>query len=101
AAGPADADAPAAAAADIDLREVVRDIWASEVGHRTFGDDDNFFDIGGSSLKIMTVYEKLSNFLKRHGIEKEIDIVDLFEHVSVAALTDFLGALIEHDAIAQ
>ncbi|WP_262054550.1 acyl carrier protein, partial [Burkholderia thailandensis] len=88
-------------AADLDLRAVVRDIWASEVGNRTFGDDENFFDVGGSSLKIMTVYEKLSSFLKDNGFEKEIDIVDLFEHVTVATLTDFLGELIEHDAIAQ
>lgn len=95
------ADAKPKAAADLDLRAVVRDIWASEVGNRTFGDDENFFDVGGSSLKIMTVYEKLSSFLKDNGFEKEIDIVDLFEHVTVATLTDFLGELIEHDAIAQ
>lgn len=95
------ADAKPKAAADLDLRAVVRDIWASEVGNRTFGDDENFFDVGGSSLKIMTVYEKLSSFLKDNGFEKEIDIVDLFEHVTVATLTDFLGELIEHDALAQ
>ncbi|WP_175675645.1 non-ribosomal peptide synthetase [Burkholderia ambifaria] len=94
-------DAAPVGVADIDFRAAVRAIWADEVGSQAFGDDDNFFDVGGSSLKIMTVYEKLSNLLKDHGVEKEIDIVDLFEHVTVAMLSDYLHGLIEHDALAQ
>ncbi|WGS47557.1 amino acid adenylation domain-containing protein (plasmid) [Burkholderia sp. JSH-S8] len=94
-------DGAPASVADLDFRAVVRAIWADEVGSHAFGDDDNFFDVGGSSLKIMTVYEKLSNLLRDHGVEKEIDIVDLFEHVTVAMLADYLHGLIEHDALAQ
>ncbi|UVS95975.1 amino acid adenylation domain-containing protein [Burkholderia glumae] len=88
------------AAAPADFRALVREIWAGEVGHGDFGDGENFFDVGGSSLKIMSVYETLSQRLAERGIDKELDIVALFEHVTVGTLADFLEEWTAHDALA-
>jgi len=88
------ADQAALAAAAPDLSELVRDVWRKELNHAAFGDDDNFFDIGGSSLKIMNVHDELSRALERRGVAARIDIMHLFEHVTVSALSDFLRGLV-------
>ncbi|NIF93488.1 condensation domain-containing protein, partial [Burkholderia sp. Cy-637] len=92
--------AAGSAAAPLDFRALVREIWAGEVGRGDFGDGENFFDVGGSSLKIMSVYEKLSRRLGERGFDKELDIVALFEHVTVGSLAAFLEEWTAHDALA-
>lgn len=64
--------------------------WAAVLGHRDFGPDDGFFDIGGDSISIVTVHDTLAAELP----EVEIRVVDLFLHPSVNALADHVAGLI-------
>ena len=50
------------------------------------GVDDNFFDLGGNSLLLVTVQEKLQELIGR-----EIQPVDVFNHPTVALLAGFLS----------
>ncbi len=61
-------------------------VWAKALGHDRFGLQDNFFDIGGHSLLLATVRDLLAQEL-----EREVAILTLFEHPTVAALAQFLG----------
>jgi amino acid adenylation domain-containing protein len=74
----------------IDVAELIREIWSKELQISSFSDDDNFFDIGGSSLRIMNVHEELSRALERTGSPRKLEIMELFEHPTVTALSDFL-----------
>jgi acyl-CoA synthetase (AMP-forming)/AMP-acid ligase II/acyl carrier protein len=63
------------------LTEIVKDILELhqvEVG-------DNFFDLGGSSLKIMQIYSKLSQV-----VDHDVSVVDLFNHPNVRSLANYL-----------
>ncbi|MDH6131465.1 amino acid adenylation domain-containing protein [Kitasatospora sp. MAA4] len=62
-------------------------VWARALGHDSFGPQDNFFDIGGHSLLLAAVRELLAQELAR-----EVTILTLFEHPTVAALAQHLGA---------
>jgi amino acid adenylation domain-containing protein len=89
--------APRAASLAPDLSELVRDVWRKELSNAAFGDDDNFFDIGGSSLKIMSVHEELCRALEPHGAAAKLEIMHLFEHTTVTALSSFLKGLVGDD----
>lgn len=48
----------------------VADVWASILGHRSFGPDEDFFDVGGDSLQAMSVVVALEDQLRvRVGYE--------------------------------
>jgi acyl carrier protein len=47
--------------------------------------DDNFFEIGGHSLAIVSVHARLAEALGR-----EISVVDLFRYANIRALAAFL-----------
>lgn len=81
------------AAAEFDFTALIRDVWRQELDTDAFGDDDNFFDVGGSSLKIMLVHDELSKRLREQGQAVEIDITHLFEFATVASLAEFLEEL--------
>ena len=77
------AEAPMAAArtpgGDADL-ERVRAAWEKALGHDRFSDDDNFFDVGGGSLKMLRLHAELCAFAE------DLRIVELFEGPSVTAM---------------
>jgi hypothetical protein len=61
-------------------RTVAR-LWAEVLGIATVGRDDNFFDIGGHSLALAAVHEKLQTELGQR-----IPMVTLFENTTVRSL---------------
>ncbi|MDH6117663.1 amino acid adenylation domain-containing protein [Kitasatospora sp. GAS204B] len=69
------------------LEQRIGEVWAQALGHREFGTQDNFFDIGGHSLLLATVREALARELDR-----ELSILTLFEHPTIAALARRLDA---------
>ena len=71
-----------------DLEEKIRDLWNEVLGAQPIGLDENFFDLGGDSLLIVAVHSRLQKMLQR-----EIQVTDLFEHVTVRALARHLGAV--------
>ena len=75
----------------VDVLDVIISTWAQVLG-RDVKADDNFFDIGGSSFKLMLVNNRLNETLDR-----EIPLVQLFEHTTPRAL----AAILNDDAAAQ
>ena len=79
---------PAMAAADLDagtadrsVESIVRDAWRRATHRQSIELNDNFFDIGGDSLKLVSLHAELERALNR-----EIPIVDLFEFSTLGEL---------------
>lgn len=62
------------------LEQTIARVW-STVLHRLVGLNDNFFDLGGSSLQLIEVHSELQRVLA-----SELPITDLFEFSTVRAL---------------
>jgi len=69
-----------------DLEEQVAGVWRQVLGAEQVGLEDNFFDIGGTSLLLVSVHSKLQTLLNR-----KIPVADLFGYTTVRALADRLG----------
>jgi amino acid adenylation domain-containing protein len=62
-------------------------VWEELLGVETVGVDDNFFDIGGHSMLVARMQERLHAELGR-----EVSIVELFQFPTIAALAAHLDA---------
>lgn len=60
-------------------------IWKEVLGNFDFDIDDNFFDIGGTSLLAMTLQQKMTERLKT-----EVTVLDIFTYPTIHTLYDFL-----------
>lgn len=80
--GPAP-DTPADAALDA----VVTQVWTEVLGSADFDGSTRFFDAGGTSAMVLQLGERLR---ARLGLP-ELSVVDLFEHCTPDALTEFLA----------
>ncbi|WP_052360693.1 non-ribosomal peptide synthetase [Oceanobacillus manasiensis] len=69
------------------VEKIVLEIFASVLGIRSekIGVNENFFDIGGNSLNMIS----FNNRLKKR-FNREITLTALFEHTSVASLSNYL-----------
>jgi len=56
-------------------------LWAEAIGSSDFSLTDNFFDIGGNSLRLIEVHSRLVRALRR-----PISTTILFEHPTIASL---------------
>jgi amino acid adenylation domain-containing protein len=63
------------------IEEVVASIWAEVLGLEQIGSTDNFFDIGGQSLKAVQVVARLSELLR-----VELPVTTVFEAPTVQSL---------------
>lgn len=63
-------------------------LWRRVLGRERIGRDENFFDLGGSSLRLIELQA-----LIRTELGRGLDIVDLFRHPSIAALARRLAQL--------
>jgi amino acid adenylation domain-containing protein len=61
-------------------------IWKTVLGDFEFGLDDNFFDIGGTSLLALTLQQKISS-----QMEAEVSVLDVFTYPTIHMLNDFLN----------
>jgi mycobactin peptide synthetase MbtE len=64
---------------------LVADVWRSVLGVDAVRATDNFFDVGGHSLALVTVQQRLADLLGR-----ELPVVTLFHYPSVRALAAHL-----------
>lgn len=71
-----------------ELEERIAELWKQALGTQRVGLDDNFFDLGGDSLLIVAVHSQLQKALQR-----EIQVTDLFEYVTVRSLARHLAEL--------
>ncbi len=70
-----------------ELERKVAAIWEELLGVPTVGVNDNFFEIGGHSLLMAQLQERL-----REAFGREVPMVDLFQHPTVSALARHLDA---------
>ncbi|WNG18185.1 amino acid adenylation domain-containing protein [Cystobacter fuscus] len=68
-----------------ELERRIAAVWSEVLGTQEVGAHDNFFDLGGNSLSLARLHGRLVAELGR-----DIPIVDLFEHPTVAALATAL-----------
>ena len=70
-----------------DTERMVADIWQTvlEVAH--VGTQENFFDLGGDSLRLTVVHGRL-----QEAFDMEIALTDLFRYPTVSALAAYLHA---------
>jgi amino acid adenylation domain-containing protein len=61
--------------------ESLERLWREVLGIRAAGRDDNFFDLGGHSLALAAVHERLQGEL-----EIQLPLVDLFENPTIRTL---------------
>lgn len=61
-----------------DILYIVQDIWREELPIQSFSLEDDFFDLGGNSLRLIAVLDKLQ---KREELQNiQLTILELFDH---------------------
>ena len=79
--------------ADGAIEESIAAIWRDVLNHTEVGSRENFFDLGGDSLRLIEVHARLR---KQLGVK--LPITDLFEYPTVEALARRLRASTEASA---
>ena len=69
-----------------ETERVVAGLWQEVLGLEDVGIHDNFFDLGGHSLLVVLLHNRLKD-----SFPKELSIVDLFRHPTVASLSRILN----------
>ncbi len=64
-----------------ELEELIKGIWEAELGLENIGTRDNFFEIGGHSLRAVHVQSRL-----RAALKKQFPITDLFRFPTIEQL---------------
>ena len=67
------------------LEQAIAAIWQAVLHIEHVGVDDNFFDLGGHSLLLIQIQNRLHTVL-----EEDISIIDLFEYPTINALAQHI-----------
>jgi amino acid adenylation domain-containing protein len=82
---PVSAPVPASAACSGTVESRVADLWTAVLGIEQIGPDDNFFDLGGNSLKLIGLHARLC---RTFGID--LPVQRLFEFSTIRAMARYL-----------
>lgn len=74
--------------AKTDVERMIASIWQSVLGLETTGLNDNFFDLGGDSLRMIQVHGRL-----REALGLEFPLLELFEYPTILSLASRLVSL--------
>lgn len=85
-----DRRAPNQRRASPEVESVVLGVWREVLGIEDIGLEDNFFDLGGTSVHVIRAHAKL-----KERFDREIPIVDMFAKTTVSALVEMLDSQIE------
>ncbi|WOB44554.1 SDR family NAD(P)-dependent oxidoreductase [Thermoleptolyngbya oregonensis NK1-22] len=77
------------------LERSLLEIWQSVLGLGAIALDEQFFELGGSSLQLMQVLHQL------HQQGHTVSAVDLFQHSTIASLAEFLARPPVAEAVPQ
>lgn len=69
-----------------DVERTIIEIWQDVLGVDKIGINDNFFDLGGHSLLLVNVYDKL-----QAAFQKSFPLVEMYRYATVLALTTYLS----------
>lgn len=68
-----------------DLEKMLANLWQETLKVKTVGLKDNFFDLGGHSLLIVQVHQKLKSRL-----ERALSLTDLYRFPTIRSLADYI-----------
>ena len=85
--------ASAYSAPQSELERTITALWQEELNVEAVGVDDNFFDLGGHSLRMARVHARLKEVLGR-----EISLIELFQYPTVSSLARHLSGSAAADA---
>ena len=68
-----------------ELENQIRAIWSKVLGHDRLGIEDNFFEVGGDSVRVVRVQKELERLLGR-----PVPSPKLFEHYTIKTLAAYL-----------
>jgi len=77
--------ASASASAD-PVERALTDIWMQALGRTDFGRDDNFFDLGGSSLQLLAVHASI-----RRSLKPDAALLELFRHPTLRGQAQWIS----------
>lgn len=69
-----------------DLEKEVAQVWRDVLQLNDIGVHDNFFDLGGHSLLLVKVRDRICN-----DLHKQISMIDLFQYPTISSLADLLS----------
>jgi amino acid adenylation domain-containing protein len=75
-------------APETELQRAIASIWQDVLNLPAAGLDDNFFDLGGNSIRLAQVHGRLQGLLGR-----QFPITDLFAYTNIRALAAHFGSL--------
>jgi aryl carrier-like protein len=70
-----------------ELEGLIAETWKRVLGMAEVGVNENFFDLGGHSLLLIRVHAEL-----RRAMNRDISIISLFQHPTIAAMAGHLAA---------
>lgn len=79
---------------DNELQQQLADMWCSFFGMNRIGINDEFFELGGDSLKAMTLCQKIHK-----EFHVEISVNEFFQHTTIASLAAILDANLKMAAV--
>jgi amino acid adenylation domain-containing protein len=85
--------APTPQAPQSSVEGALADIWCRVLGKSSVGLDDNFFDLGGTSLQLLEVHA----IIKR-SLQLELTVLDMFQYPRINALSGHLTRRTEPQA---
>lgn len=77
---------PAYVAPNSDFERAISAIWQDVLKIEKIGINDNFFDLGGHSLRLAQVHNKL-----RKELSADIKMLELFRYPTISSLADYLS----------
>ena len=69
-----------------ELEQFLAAVWSSTLEHSQFDTHDNFFEVGGDSVRLIRVQTELKSLLDRH-----VPVAKLFENYTIATLASYLA----------
>jgi acyl carrier protein len=68
-----------------EIERFIAEVWQEHLQIANIGVEDNFFDLGGHSMLILSIHERLAA-----RFNDRITVIDLFSYPSIAALAKYL-----------
>jgi tyrocidine synthetase-3 len=72
------------------VEERLAKIWAEVLGVEKVGVNDNFFEIGGNSIKLITLAYKINQEFGGER-ESEMKVIELFRLTTISQLAEYFG----------
>jgi amino acid adenylation domain-containing protein len=68
-----------------EIERFIAEVWQEHLKINNIGVEDNFFDLGGHSMMILSVHERLAT-----KFSDRLTVIDLFSYPSIATLAKYL-----------